>query len=420
MASAMTRGAAKHAMNLGASALVVALIAATFATAAADERPVLVIDTTGTEEGRAMVARIEKHMGPDPMLTPVGDRYLKALREPTATDTSWKAEEATLAEARKLLTPIGYRQAAEKAAAAEDRLAPFAGDPAVRVLIAEFVLVEGLAVAGERGVDAARPLFLLVHRLTPGRTLDPGRYAPNVVKAFAESAVVGATGKVTINAVGADEVLIDGVVVPGGEPVESFPVPVGPHIVTVRGERVTSDGRRVLAVAAATVPVTFSPVEAKLDVRLGRIRDRLLAATSDGARTVAIRDLLGLMRPVNHAVLVVREETPAQDGPIAVRLFTDQGGLGPQREVGDDVAGAIAPLRPLKKPPPRGGDNGKPGNGIVTGPEVPPEVPWYRQSWFKATSGTVAGVVAVALITAIVTRDPGTSTLTGPGVDVEQ
>jgi hypothetical protein len=173
-------------------------------------------------------------------------------------------------------------------------------------------------------------------------------------------------------------------------------------------------------VAANSVTVPFELVDAKLDIRLQRIRDRLLAATNDGARTVAIRDLLGEIKPVNHAILVVREETPSSDGPIAVRLFTDQGGLGPLREVGDDVAGAIAPLRPLKKPPPRGGDNGKPGNGIITGPEVPPEVPWYRQSWFKATSGTVAGVVAVALITAIVTRDPGTSTLTGPGVDVEQ
>jgi hypothetical protein len=355
MASAMTRGAAKHAMNLGACALILGVIAASFATAAADERPVLVIDTTGTEEGRAMVARIEKHMGPDPMLMPVAERYLKALREPTTTDTSWKAEEATLAEARKLLTPIGYRQAAEKAAAAQDRLAPYAGDPGARALLAEFVLVEGLAVAGERGVDAARPLFLLVHRLTPGRTLDPGRYAPNVVKAFDEAAVVGATGRVTINANGADEVLIDGVVVPGGEPVESVPVPAGPHIVTVRGERARTEGRRFMAVAANSVTVRFSLVDAKLEVRLQRIRDRLLAATDDGARNVAIRDLLGEMKPIAHAILVVREETPANDGPIAVRLFTDQGGLGPQREVGDDVAGAIAPLRPLKKPPPRGG-----------------------------------------------------------------
>ena len=123
---------------------------------------------------------------------------------------------------------------------------------------------------------------------------------------------------------------------------------------------------------------------------------------------------------MSHAILVVREGGDA--GPIAVRLFTDQGGLGPPRPVGDDVAGAIAPLRPLKKPPPRGGGNdgtGKPGSGLGPGPELPPETPWYRQSWFKATGGTVAGVAAVVLITAIVTRDPGTSTL-DPGVDVER
>jgi hypothetical protein len=416
MASAMTRGAAKHATNLGACALVVGVFATLVSPAAADERPVLVIDATATDEGRAMVSRIEKHIGPDPMLTPVPDLFRAPLVEPTATDTSWRAEEATLAEVRKLLTPIGYRQAAEKARAAQDRLAPYAADPGARSLLAELVLVEGLAIAGESGLDAARSHFLLVHRLTPGRTLDPGRYLPEVVKAFAAASITGASGKVTITAVGASEVLVDGVVVPGGEPVENHPVPAGPHIVTVRGERVSTQGRRVVAVAANTVNVSFVLVEAPLAVRLARSRDRLLAAKDDGARNVAIRDLLAAMKPTSHAVVVVREGGEA--GEVAVRLFTDQGGLGPPRVVGDDVAGAIAPLRPLKKPPPRGIGKG-PGAGIGPGPEVPPEEPWYTRSWFKATSGTIAGVAAIVIITSIVTRDPGSSTLVGGGPDVE-
>lgn len=415
----MTRGAAKHATNPAVCVLVTGVIAVTalVAPAAADERPVLVIDTTGTDEGRAMVARIEKHMGPDPLLGPIPDVFRLPLAQPTATDTSWTAEEATLAEVRKLLTPIGYRQAAEKARAAQDRLAKFAADPGARALLAELVLVEGLAVAGERGLDAARPTFLLVHRLAPGRTLDPGRYLPEVVKAFAAAAVSGATGRVTITAVGATEVLIDGVVIPGGEPVENHPVPEGPHIVTVRGERVETLGRRIEAVAAKTVQVPFVLVEADLAVRLARARDRLLAATDDGARNIAIRDLLGTIRSSSHAIIVVREGGDV--GELAVRLFTDRGGLGPPRIVGDDVAGAIAPLRPLKKPPPRNPRERPGGGGIGKPPEVPPIDPWYRTTWFKATSGTAAGIAAVVLITAIVTRDPGTSTLTGGGVDVE-
>lgn len=415
----MTRGAAKHATNLGACALVVCVIAllSLARPASADERPVLVIDATGTDEGRAMVSRIEKHIGPDPMLTPVPDLFRAPLVEPTATDTSWRAEEATLSDVRKLLTPIGYRQAAEKARAAQDRLAPYAADPGARALLAELVLVEGLAIAGESGLDAARPYFLLVHRLTPGRTLDPGRYLPEVVKAFGAASVSGATGKVTITAVGAAEVLIDGVVVPGGEPVVGHPVPAGPHIVTVRGERVTTQGRRVVAVAADSVNVSFVLVEAPLAMRLARARDRLLAARDDGARNIAIRDLLAAMRPTAHAVVVVREGGEA--GEMAVRLFTDQGGLGPPRVVGDDVAGAIAPLRPIKKPPPRGNGTKGPGVGIGPGPEVPPEEPWYTRTWFKATSGTIVGVAAVVIITSIVTRDPGTSTLMGGGPDVE-
>ncbi|MBZ0235459.1 MAG: hypothetical protein K8M05_24230 [Deltaproteobacteria bacterium] len=417
----MTRGAAKHATNPGAGALTLclfAVLAALASPAAADERPVLVIDATGSDEGRAMVARIEKHLGPDPLLAPVPDLFRLPLAAPTGTDTSWKAEEATLAETRKLLTPIGYRQAAAMAQDAQNRLARFADDPAARALIAELALVQGLAVAGERGLDAARPYFLLVHRLTPGRTLDPGRYPPEVVRTFAESAVTGATGRVTITAVGATEILIDGVVVPGGEPVENHPVPAGPHIITVRGERVVSAGRRIDAIAANTVRVPFEIVEAPLAARLARARDRLVAAREDGARNVAIRDLLGTIKTASHAVVVVREGD-GDSGPLAVRLFTDRGALGPPREVGDDVAGAVAPLRPIKKPPPRGPGTGKPGGGgIGRGPEVPPGEPWYRQTWFKATSGTIAGVAAVVLITAIVTRDPGTSTLQG-GVDIE-
>lgn len=411
----MTRGAAKHDTNLGVCALVVGVIAVLVSPAVADERPVLVIDATGTEEGRAMVARIEKHLGPDPMLAPVPDLFRLPLAKPTETDTSWKVEEATLAEARKLLTPIGYRQAAAMAHAAQDRLARFADDPEARALIAELALVQGLAVAGERGLDAARPYFLLVHRLTPGRALDPGRYPPTVVDAFAASAVTGASGRVTIEAPGATEILIDGVVVPGGEPVENHPVPAGPRIITVRGERAVSQGRRIDAIAANTVPVTIQIVQAPLAVRLARARDRLVAATDDAARNDAILTLLSTIKAASHAIVVVRE---GEAGPLAVRLFTERGALGPPREVGDDVAGAIAPLRPLKTTPPRGPGNGT-GVGIGPGPEVPPELPWYRRTWFKATSGTIAGVAAVVLITAIVTRDPGTSTLLGGGPDVE-
>ena len=414
----MTRGAAKHATNQAIRALIMVVIGAGVMVsptrAAADERPVLVLDATGTDEGRTMVARIEKHMGPDPALGPVPDRFRLPLREPTATDTSWKAEESVAAEARKLLTPIGYRQAAEIARAAQDRLARFAGDPAARALLSELVLIEGLAVAGASGLDAARPLFLLVHRLTPGRTLDPGRYLPDVVKAFNAAAVTGATGRISIKAVGATEVLVDGVPVPGGEPVVGLPVPAGPHIVTVRGDEISSDGRRVEAVASNTVPFQLTPVEAPLAVRLGRARDRLVAAGDDPARVLAIRDLLGAMKPTSHALVVVRGD----DGRLAARVFTDRGGLGPSRPIGGDVAAAVAPLRPIKTGP-IGGGNGNDPFGGGGKPVVPIDEPWWRTSWFKASGGTVAGVAAVVLITVIVTRDAGTSTFS-PGVEVEQ
>ncbi len=406
----------KHATNRAARALLGAVIASVVALratpAAADERPVLVLDATGSDDGQAMVIRIEKHIGPDPELAPVADLYRKPLRQPTATDTTWQAEEAVLAEARKLLTPIGYRAAAEKVRGAQDRLARFAGDAAPRALLAELVLVEGLAVAGDSGLEAARPLFLLVHRLTPGRTLDANRYRPEMVQAFEAAAVSGLSGRLEIKASGAAEVLVDGVVVPGGEPVTNLAVPAGPHIVTVRGESITSDGRRVEAVAKNHVLVELTPVLAPLDMRLGRARDRLLAATTDRARADAITALLGMTPPARHAIVIVR--VGGEGGELAARLYTDRGGLGPSRPIGDDVAAAVAPLRPLASPKVRGTGN---GDGRPP-PPPPPAAPWWQKTWFKAGSGTLVGVVAVAVVTAIVTRDPGTSTLQG-GVEVE-
>ncbi len=413
MASAVTRGASNHATKRRVSALALVAIALAGGPAAAqsDERPVLVLDATATEAGARMVARIEKHLGPDPALAPVAERFRQPLRAPTPTDTSWQVERETLVEAQKLLTPVGYRQAAMLARSAQDRLARLAGEPEVRALLADLVLVEGLAVAGETGPAAARPLFMLVHRLSPGRTLDPGRFLPHVVRAFEEAAVTGVTGRLEIKASGAAEVLVDGVVVPGGEPV-NLAVPAGPHIITVRGEAILAEGRRVEAVARNQVLVELTPVLAPLEVRLGRARDRLVAATDDRARIDAVTTLLGLTRSARDAIVVVRDE----DGALAVRLYTDRGGLGPSRPVDDDVAAAVAPLRPVVRPPPRGGGP-RPGGGVV-GPPPPPPRPWWQEPWVKAAGGTVAGVVAVAVLTAIITRDPGTSTL-DPGLEVE-
>lgn len=405
--------AAKHATNrcpcapvvVGFAGVLVAL-AATVGVAAADERVVLVVDATGTDDGRALTARIERSLGPDRLLDPVPARYREALAAPTLTDTGWTALEGEVAEIRKLLAAPMYAAARERARAAQDFLARYAGDPGARALLAELVLVEGLAVAGESGAEAARPLFGLVHRLAPGQTLDPGRYLPEVVRVFDAAARSGASGKLVIDASGAEQILVDGNLVGG----ETVVVAAGPHIVTVRGERIDPQGRRVESVAAKDVVVTLTTVEAPAEVLMGRARDRLVAATDDRARVDALSVMLAKTN-ARHAVIVVREG----DG-LGTRVFSATGGLGPPRAF-DTVANALQPLRPLSGQPRERDPGGFGGRGRDP-VRPPPETEWWQRSWFKASSGTLAAAVAVTLITIVVTRDPGSSTLK-PDVEVE-
>lgn len=406
MGSAVPR--AKDATNRCVRALSLAAIAVAAAagSASADERVVLVLDATGDDDGKAMAQRFERSLGPDPALDPVPARFREALARPTSTDTGWTAARTEVAAARQLLAPTTYGQARERARAGQDLLARYAAEAEPRALLAELVLIEGLAVAGESGAEAARPLFGLVHRLAPGQRLDPGRYLPDVVRVFDAAARSGASGKLVIDASGAEEILVDGAQVYN----ETVVVAAGPHIVTVRGERIDAQGRRVEAVAAKDVVVTLTTTEAPVETLLVRARDRLLLAADDRARVDAISVLLAKTN-ARHAVIIVRDG--GEGGELATRVFT-AAGLGPPRTI-DNVASALNPLRPLRVKPREGAG----GVGIGPGPvRPPPELPWYQKTWFKATGGTVAAVAAATLITMIVTRDPGTSTLQ-PNPEVE-
>ncbi len=389
-------------MLLGAAALGLGI-----GPAAADERPVLVVDATEDGRGAAAVARISVALGPDPALAPVAARFTDALRQPTPTDTGGRAAaEAALVEARELLGRFAYRQAADRARAAQDAVAAAAGDPRARKLLADLVFAEGLGIAGEAGLQAAAPTFALVHRLDPGRVLDRARYLPDLVQAFAAAGVPRTpSGALLVTASGAAEVLIDGASV-GGEPAR-VTIVAGPHIVTVQGEDIEPRGRRVESAVGQTVSVPLTVVIAADPVRLGRARDRLVAAPNDRVRADAVARLLGLV-DARDAVIVTTDAT----GELVARLYTATGGLGPARTIGDDVAAVVRPLRPLPRPRP------EPGLRRPTNP-VPPVVegPWWRRRWARATFGATAGLIVIGVVTAIVTRAPGTSTL--DGVDVE-
>lgn len=380
----------------------VALAALAFAASAAwaEERAVVVVDATGDGRGAPVVARLNAALGAAPDLAPIAPTLIDALAVATPTDAGpLAAATAALAQAREHMARFASGEALAVAQAAIDAGAAAAGDPEVRAVLAELAFVEGLALAdGE--LAAARPAWTLAHALAPGRTLDPARYPPEQVAAFAAAATPApGSGAVMIAAPGAAEVLIDGAVI-GREPAVAQLAP-GPHLVTARGDDIAPVGRRVVAAAGQTVRVDLVPVLEVPTLRAARARDRLRAAADDGARFAALVALLAV-GGADDAILVV-------DGGagLATRLYTKAGGLGPATPFTDDLGAVLRALRPL---PPV-----EPPRPPVEPPRPPPipEVPWYERRWARIGMGSVGGLVVLAVVVAIVTRGEGETSLAG-------
>ncbi len=381
--------------------VVAALLAviAPAAVARADRRPVLLLDGTADGSGAGALEPLAARLVVEDELGPVSFEMLSALSKAPPVDDSWQvAASAALAAAKDDLARFGYSEAATRARAATDRLAPYAELPAARALIAELTLVEGMALVLSGEVGQAEHVLRLVHRFDPGRSLDPARYLPEVIGAYlAAGRAPEQTGTLQVSAPGAAQVLIDGVAV-GVEPalVEVAP---GPHLVAVHGEVITVVGRRVTAAAGETVRVDLTPVVAPFPVRVARALARLRSAADDAAMVDAITTLLGLAQ-ARDAVVVV----PAADG-LRLRLYTVRGGLGPPRPI-DRPASTLAPLRPLPV--------------VVRPPERPPSPrppielePWYQRPWGKTALGVGVATVVAGVVTAMVLREPGTSTFIG-------
>lgn len=391
------------AMRAPLAPAVLAFVAS--ATAAmADERPVVVVDATPDGRGATLVAKLDGALGPEPTMQPVAPGLIEALANPTPFDGTAIANAATaLTNARDRLVKFQFGEAAAIARAAEDALAGEAGDKTARELLADLAFVEGLAIAGDAGDPrAAGPTWTLVHRLSPGRQLDPAVFPPDQIAAFAAATKPPpGSGAVMVAAPGADQVLIDGEVI-GRDPAVAQLSP-GPHLVGARGDDIVLVGRRVVASAGQSVRVDLNPVLAASAVRAARARDRLRAATDDVGRLAALTSLLGLAG-AELAIVVVADG----DVGLATRLYTRAGGLAEPRPFTDDAGAVLMPLRPLPRPRVRP----DPDPGPVRPPPAP-EVPWHERRWARVGMGVAGAVAVTAVIAAILTRGEGTTTLAG-------
>ena len=313
----------------GAIACVVALAAllAALASASAERRPVLIVDATADGSGADAVRELEAQLAREDALGSVALDVVAALQRQAPPVDDWQGElTAALDATRAELGRFGYREAADRAHGALDRLARLADIPAARKQLAELALLEGQALVGAGAADRAALTLRLVHRLDPGRTLDPARYLPEVVVAYlAAGRQASASSEVHIAAPGAAEVLVDGVVV-GREPVV-LDVGPGAHLISARGEAIVTTGRRIDAPVGQAVRVDLVPLVAPLPVRVARILARLRSAPDDPALADAVATLLGLAN-ARYAVVVVRG-----DAGLATRLYSARAGLQPKREL---------------------------------------------------------------------------------------
>jgi hypothetical protein len=385
-----------------------AFVATASTVVAADERPVLVVDATADGRAAAVVERLNAVLGPEPKLGPIAPDLIDALSRPTPTDDLSRDIGANaLALAREHLGRFAYGDALAVTRAAEDALAGNAGDWATRTMLADLVFAEANAIAGEtHSLAAAAATMTLVHRLAPGRTLDPAHYPPDQVAAFRAAATPPTgSGAVMVAAPGATEILIDGESI-GPEPALAQLSP-GPHVVSARGGDIVAVGRRVVAAAGQTVRVDLIPVLAPVATRAARARDQLRAAGDDATQFAALAALLTISATRDAIVLV------SVDGQLATRIYTARGGLGKPSPLEDDLGAVVRPLRPLAPSKPR---------PIIAPPPpiviVPPELPWYEHRWAKLSLGFGGAAVAITAIAIIANRGRGTSAIAA-SVDVD-
>lgn len=140
--------------------------------------------------GAELASRLRTVLALEPMVTPIppGDlaRALEAaLPPPAAADLASVAD--LLARAREAMAQFDYQSSLSLLAQAEQALLAAWPSPESARLLAETAIERGSISMRQRQRERAVQDFALVHRLDPERQLEPERYLPDVIEAFAEA-----------------------------------------------------------------------------------------------------------------------------------------------------------------------------------------------------------------------------------------
>jgi hypothetical protein len=362
------------------------------------ERPVVgVIDLRNQEDSKQLAEAIARAIASTPELTSVSDYRVAAALVDPFEDEDLRALENARQKLQQALEKMGELELVLAIRLAEDGQADLdmvAPSPQTTELLADLAFAEGQARFARRDQDRrqialAKVAFTWVHRLSPGRTLDPDTYLTDLIDLFASAAKPAGTA--TLNILDADAeatIWVDGKEQVAGA--RSIKVTAGRHLVMATGPGQQPSGQLIDVAVGQGADVKLARRTASPGLQIARARRALQAAadpTASAGAMATIQQIAGL-----SAAIIVRSDL---NGVVAVQLWRDRApGFGEIRTAkqpwSSEAERTLEPLIPKKKV------DIKPGpfdGGIGPIDPVEPPKPWYRKRWVQVT--IVAGVIGV-------------------------
>lgn len=369
--------------------LILGITVALHTSAAAGRRPVAVVSLADDPQAEAFANLLGTTLVHHDTLAPlepgsmIGALVGEFLDE--SRDTIARAE-ATRARAEDALASFVFPVAISTAQVGHEALHTVVPTTHAVALYSELSLILAMAKLGEHQQAEAARFFGLVHRLNPGRRLDPALHPPAVVQAF-EAARFGrgGTGKLVVK--GPGRVWIDGK--DRGSPTRPFDLAEGLHVVWLTGFERETVGKQVYVDAGKENVLDLGDAPAPLRMKVQRARLALRNAADPPARAVAIQRLVELLAVRDAVVITVL------GGKLIVQTWHDQAegallaGFSAHRLAeGEKPLDLLKPLAP-------------PVLAIDLQPRLPPaEPPWYRRRGVQASiaAGVLGAIVGSVMI----------------------
>ena len=363
------------------------------AAAPVGRRPLAVVslEAGSDDDLYGLAKRIDDALIRNEQLQPVSDQVAIDLRQGYQDEDHRALAIASEAygDAMKSLASYQFADAAKRASDGEQALIAVAPNANIE-LHAQLRLAHGIALLADKPADAALQ-FALVQRYAPNLTLDPARYLPEVVDAYAKAR--GQTDERVVDIQGGGRVWVDGRevgVAPG-----PFPLTVGMHVVQLSGRDRLTRGREVVVPAApADAPaIEIEDAPADLDVQIERARTDLARAADAIARAGAMTELAKLVQ-VDDALLLGRDDA----GALTYEVWRASTGFAPggPRPVGKDKDAPVKLLDVVAPPKPK----------VIAKryfpPFDPPPLPWWRVDFWSTRKQVIVSSAVVTAATIVI------------------